>query len=104
MLSEPLNASRGVADEQEVERDGHDPRRPSHAKIELQLASGGWMDPTGREQTLKTYARRWLETRNLRPRTREGYEDQLRLRILPRLGVMPLGRSRRRRSAPGTPA
>jgi integrase len=62
------------------------------AKVELELASGGWIDPSGREQTLGAYATRWLQTRNLRPRTREGYEDQLRLRILPRLGAMPLGK------------
>jgi integrase len=62
------------------------------AQVELQMASGSWLDPARREQTLAAYATTWLETRNLRPRTRESYEDQLRLRILPRLGKMPLGR------------
>jgi integrase len=62
------------------------------SQIELQMASGAWIDPTRREQTLASYASTWLETRNLRPRTRESYEDQLRLRILPRLGKMPLGK------------
>jgi integrase len=62
------------------------------AQVELQMASGAWIDPSRREQTLAAYAAAWLETRNLRPRTRESYEDQLRLRILPRLGKMPLGK------------
>ena len=62
------------------------------ASIELQVASGAWVDPAGREQTLESYATAWLSTRNLRPRTRESYEDQLRLRILPRLGRTALGK------------
>lgn len=62
------------------------------AQVELQMASGNWLDPVRREQTLASYADAWLATRNLRPRTRESYEDQLRLRILPRLGKMPLGK------------
>lgn len=62
------------------------------AKVELEMASGAWIDPARREQTLDSYAQSWLATRSLRPRTRESYEDQLRLRILPRLGRMPLGR------------
>ena len=62
------------------------------AQMQLQLASGALIDPARREQTLASYAATWLETRNLRPRTRESYEDQLRLRILPRLGKMPLGK------------
>src|SRR5690348_14715691 len=59
------------------------------AQMELQMASGTWLDPSRREQTLASYATSWLETRSLRPRTRESYEDQLRLRILPKLGRMP---------------
>jgi integrase len=62
------------------------------AKVELQMASGAWLDPARRGQTLASYAAAWIETRNLRPRTRESYEDQLRLRILPGLGRMPLGK------------
>ena len=62
------------------------------AQVELQMASGSWLDPARREQTLASYAESWVATRNLRPRTRESYEDQLRLRILPRLGKMPLGK------------
>ena len=62
------------------------------AHVELQMASGAWLDPARREQTLASYAKDWVATRNLRPRTRESYEDQLRLRILPKLGAMPLGK------------
>jgi len=62
------------------------------AKVELDMASGSWLDPARREQTLASYASSWISTRNLRPRTRESYEDQLRLRILPRLGPVPLGK------------
>jgi integrase len=62
------------------------------AQVELQMTTGAWLDPGRREQTLASYATSWLETRDLRPRTRESYEDQLRLRILPKLGKMPLGK------------
>ncbi len=44
-------------------------------------------------QKLAVYAARWLGTRGLRARTKEHYADQLRLRILPTLGEVPLSRA-----------
>lgn len=62
------------------------------SKLEQEIERGNWQSPEVREQTLATYAADWIKTRPLRPRTREGYEDQLRLRILPGLGKLPLSK------------
>jgi integrase len=52
---------------------------------------GAWVDPKGGRITLKEYASSWLATRNgLRPRTRETYESQLHLHVLPELGALRL--------------
>lgn len=54
---------------------------------------GGWVDPKAGQVTLATYAKGWLVGRpNLRPRTRELYESDLRLHVLPTLGAIELGR------------
>ncbi len=52
---------------------------------------GTWVDPKGARITLEEYATSWLATRNgLRPRTRETYESQLHLHVLPELGALRL--------------
>lgn len=49
------------------------------------------MDPDAGRVTLAEYAWQWLKQRvNLRPRTRELYESELRLHILPALGTFEL--------------
>lgn len=63
------------------------PRQPrtDHHPRRLGVAGPSRPDP-GRVRT------RLLASRQLRPRTHESYEDQLRLRILPRLGALPLSK------------
>ena len=62
------------------------------ASIRVDLDRGAWIDPDAGTISLEKYAERWLADRpQLRPRTRELYEGQLRLHILPPLGSMPLG-------------
>jgi integrase len=59
------------------------------------VAAGLWMAPTSgadRRQTLRTYSRRWLRERDLRPRTRDLYTGVLDKWILPDLGDVPLER------------
>jgi len=64
------------------------------------LDSGGpaWVSPVERKtraavrgQTLGDYATRWIENRNLAPRTRKLYTDLLRLHIAPSLGEIGIG-------------
>jgi hypothetical protein len=54
--------------------------------------SGQWVDPAAGRVTLGDYAATWMSSRQLRPRTRELYDSQLRLHILPHLGGIPLSR------------
>lgn len=58
---------------------------------ETDMARGGWTDPTAGKQSFAAYAAGWLEARPLRPRSRELYTNQLRLRLLPIFGRMPVG-------------
>lgn len=55
---------------------------------------GAWVDPRQGRLTLGEYAPRWIESRprSLRPRTREAYDDLLRLHVLPAFERMELGR------------
>ena len=62
------------------------------AAVETDLNRGAWVDPQAGSQWLETYADRWLDMRRLRPRTRELYREQLRLRILPTLGHLPINK------------
>ncbi len=63
------------------------------ASVETDKARGALFDPALGRVLLGDYATRWLATRpNLRPRTRETYETQLRLHILPTFGRTPIGR------------
>jgi integrase len=55
--------------------------------VEADLRRGAWIDPSAGQVTLKTYAIEWIGRRpDLAVRTRELYEDLLRLHILPSLG------------------
>ena len=62
--------------------------------IELdRLTPGTWTPPADRaakaeaaKLTLRDYAKRWLEQRDLAPHTKRSYEQALRLHILPALG------------------
>jgi len=62
------------------------------ASIRTEVDRGTWVDPDAGKISLERYADRWLAERpQLRPRTRELYEGQLRLHIVPALGAMELG-------------
>lgn len=61
------------------------------ASVRTDMERGTWIDPRGGQITLREYAIRWIEQRpDLRPRTVELYEGQLRLHILPALGELVL--------------
>jgi integrase len=63
------------------------------AATRADLERGTWHDPEAGKIQLRTYATRWLEERpTLRPRTREVYEANLRLHILPTLGDVDLNK------------
>jgi integrase len=70
----------------------------AYAGVVTDQGRGTWVRPEDGRATLNDYAPRWLETRLtsrgelLRPRTRELYEGELRLHILPTLGGVPLAR------------
>src|SRR6478736_173253 len=55
------------------------------------VASGRWESPVSRMQTrtassFSSYARRWLQDRPLKPRTKDGYEHLLERYLLPVFG------------------
>lgn len=61
--------------------------------VRADMERGTWVDPGAGKVTLRVYATRWLEQRaDLRPRTVELYEGELRLHILPVLGDRELAR------------
>ena len=53
---------------------------------------GAWVDPRSGRVKFETYAKDWLEGRDLRPRTRELYEGLLRLHILPSFGHLQINK------------
>ena len=57
--------------------------------VEADRWKGQWVDPAAGKTTLAAFASTWLQTRPkpLRPRTRELYDGQLRLHVLPVLGA-----------------
>jgi hypothetical protein len=59
--------------------------------IESEIIKGEWVPPEAAEVNLGEYAARWISERNLAPRTREAYEDLLRLHIRLHLGGLDLG-------------
>lgn len=61
------------------------------AQIRADLGRGVWIDPLAGKVPLAEYASKWLAERpNLRPRTRELYESELKLHILPVLGTIEI--------------
>lgn len=61
------------------------------AAARADLDRGTWINPDAGRISLEEYAWQWLaERHNLRPRTRELYESELRLHILPSLGQVEL--------------
>ena len=61
------------------------------AGVRADLTRGRWSEPRAAAVPLREYATRWLAQRpDLRPRTVELYESELRLHILPALGDVGL--------------
>ena len=61
------------------------------AALRAEIERGEWIDPDAGRIRLAEYSSQWLRERvNLRPRTRELYESELRLHILPALGDLQL--------------
>lgn len=62
------------------------------AAVRADYERGSWVDPWAGRVALADFARRWLDERPaLRPRTRELYESELKLHILPELGEVEVG-------------
>ena len=62
------------------------------ASVRSDIERGSWVDPAAGKVTFREFSTRWLAERpQLRPRTRELYEGQLRLHILPTFGDLELG-------------
>ena len=58
------------------------------ASVRSDVDRGSWIDPDAGKVTFEEYSSRWLAERpHLRPRTRELYEGELRLHILPAFGA-----------------
>jgi integrase len=63
------------------------------AAVEADQARGTWIDPRAGMVSLREYANAWLASRvQLAPRTRDMYDVQLRMHILPDLGDVEIGR------------
>lgn len=61
--------------------------------VRADMERGTWVNPVAGRVTLREYSTRWLEQRaDLRPRTIELYEGELRLHILPVLGGLELAK------------
>lgn len=61
--------------------------------VRADMERGHWISPASGRVSLRDYATRWLEHRpDLRPRTVELYEGELRLHILPVLGDLELAK------------
>lgn len=63
------------------------------ATVRTDMDRGHWVNPLAGKVTLTDYSAKWLEQRpDLRPRTVELYESELRLHILPTLGGLELAK------------
>ena len=61
--------------------------------VRADMERGTWVNPIAGRITLREYSTRWLAQRpDLRPRTVELYESELRLHILPTLGGLELAK------------
>lgn len=58
--------------------------------LEAEIVRGGWTSPDGGRVELGQYATRWVEERELQPRTRELYASLLKNHIRPYLGARSL--------------
>jgi integrase len=58
--------------------------------VESEILRGEWLDPLLSTVSVEEYARAWIKQRQLRPRTRENYQDAWRLHIQPFLGSKQL--------------
>jgi integrase len=58
------------------------------------VETGAWSPPSVRQNTkaltLAAYAQTWLADRNVKPRTKAGYQAMLDQHIVPKLGALPL--------------
>jgi integrase len=61
------------------------------ALVQSEILRNQWRPPEAGEVELGGYATSWVAERRLAPRTREGYEDLLRLYIRPHLGHLAIG-------------
>ena len=62
------------------------------SRVETEIERGTFIDPNNSKISLSRYAEKWLANHPaLRPRTRENYDGNLRLHILPRLGAIEIG-------------
>jgi len=67
-------------------------RQPPHADDRAEKKY-----PSAAQETVKVFTARWLESRqDLRPRTRETYEADLKNHVLPELGDVKVKESPRR--------
>jgi integrase len=64
-------------------------------KVEHDLMTGGYVDPSAGQLIVRTYSESWLSRRHWRPSTRDRIERELRLHILPSFGNRPLAAIRR---------
>jgi integrase len=61
------------------------------ASAQADMERGSWVDPRAGNVAFAEFATAWVaEHPSLRPRTRENYEGNLRLHVLPALGEIPL--------------
>jgi integrase len=58
--------------------------------VESEILRGEWLDPLLSAVSVEEYASAWIKERQLRPRTRENYQDAWRLHIKPFLGSKQL--------------
>jgi hypothetical protein len=53
---------------------------------------GLWVDPSAGDVRFAEWSEGWLEGLDLKPSTRANHESNLRSRVLPRFGVVPISR------------
>jgi integrase len=61
------------------------------ANVRTDIGRGHWLDPRGGREHFDDYAKRWMRDRHdLRPRTREIYDSQLKCHLVPAFGALTL--------------
>jgi integrase len=56
------------------------------AEVQTDMRRGNWLNPDAGQVEFRVYATKWVEERDLKPRSRQEYDRTLRLHILPILG------------------